>query len=41
LLLDNLNLFSWLSWDTLWPLALIFLGGALFFSRVKESDNDE
>jgi phage shock protein C len=41
LLLDNLNLFSWLSWGTLWPLALIFLGGALFFSRVKESDNDE
>jgi phage shock protein C len=36
LLLDNMNLFSWLNWGTLWPLALIFLGGALFFSRVKE-----
>jgi len=36
LLLNNMNLFSWLNWGTLWPLALIFLGGALFFSRVKE-----
>lgn len=36
LLLDQLNLFSWLSWGTMGPLMLIFIGGALLFSRMRE-----
>jgi phage shock protein C len=36
LLLRQLGLFSWLNWGLLWPLALIFVGGALLFSRIRE-----
>jgi hypothetical protein len=36
LLLNQLNLFWWLRWDVMWPLAIIFLGGALLFTRLKE-----
>jgi phage shock protein PspC (stress-responsive transcriptional regulator) len=36
LLLSRFSLFSWLNWGTLWPLALIFVGGALLFSRIRE-----
>jgi phage shock protein C len=35
LLLNQFNLFWWLRWDVLWPLAIIALGGALFFSRLR------
>ena len=36
LLLNQFGLFSWLGWGTLWSLALISLGFALLFSRIKE-----
>ncbi len=35
LLLNRLNLFWWLRWTTLWPLLLIFIGGAMLFSRLR------
>jgi phage shock protein C len=36
LLLNQLNLFWWMRWETLWPSLLIFIGGAMLFSRLKE-----
>jgi phage shock protein C len=36
LLLNQLNLFSWLRWSVWWPLIIIFIGVALLFSRLKE-----
>lgn len=36
LLLNQLNLFSWLKWSVMWPTLLIFIGAALLFSRLKE-----
>jgi phage shock protein C len=35
LLLNQLNLFWWLRWRTMWPLLLIFIGGAMLFSRLR------
>jgi phage shock protein PspC (stress-responsive transcriptional regulator) len=35
LLLNQLGLFWWWRWGTLWPLLLIFFGGALLFSRLR------
>jgi phage shock protein C len=35
LLLNQLNLFWWLRWRTLWPLLFIFIGGAMLFSRLR------
>lgn len=36
LLLNQLNLFWWLRWGTLWPLLLIFIGGVMLLSRLRE-----
>jgi phage shock protein PspC (stress-responsive transcriptional regulator) len=36
LLLNQLNLFWWLRWSTLWPLFIIFIGAVMLFSRLKE-----
>jgi hypothetical protein len=35
MLLNQLGLFSWWRWGTLWPVLLIVLGGALLFSRLR------
>jgi hypothetical protein len=36
LLLNQLNLFSWLRWDLMFSLLIIFVGGALLLSQLKE-----
>jgi phage shock protein C len=36
LLLNQLNLFWWLRWSTLWPVLIIFIGAVMLFSRFKE-----
>jgi phage shock protein C len=36
LLLNQLNLFSWLRWDLMFALLIIFVGGALLLSQLKE-----
>ena len=35
LLLNRLDLFWWFKWDVMWPLMLVFIGGALIYSRVR------
>jgi phage shock protein C len=36
LLLNQLNLFSWLHWDVMFALLLVLAGGALLISHLKE-----
>jgi phage shock protein C len=36
LLLNQLNVFSWLRWDLMFSLLIIFVGGALLISHLKE-----